>query len=152
MTKYWSNETLAHIERWPDAGLVHEGLCLFAELPRTEPIEFLLATDLHAGNVLRTEREPWLVIAQSPSSEIPPTTRRSTCSIVLRDCSRTRTARSAPLRTCLASITNESGCGCLLAQLRSRGTIGATANWWHSLAQSVRKLHASARPLHRGEG
>ncbi len=66
LTKYWSDETLAHVERWPDAGLVREGLRLFAELPRTEPIELLLATDLHAGNVLGAEREPWLVIDPKP--------------------------------------------------------------------------------------
>ena len=66
LTKYWSDETLANIEWWPDAGLVHEGLCLFAESPRTEPIELLFATDLHAGNVLRAEREPWLVIGPKP--------------------------------------------------------------------------------------
>ena len=29
LTEYWSNETLAHAERWPDAGLVREGLRLF---------------------------------------------------------------------------------------------------------------------------
>ena len=66
LTKYWSDETLAHIERWPDAGLVREGLRLFAELPRTEPMELVLATDLHAGNVLHAEREPWLVIDPKP--------------------------------------------------------------------------------------
>jgi streptomycin 6-kinase len=66
MTEYWSNETLADVERWPDAGLVREGLCLFKELPRTAPTEVLLATDLHAGNVLRSEREPWLVIDPKP--------------------------------------------------------------------------------------
>jgi streptomycin 6-kinase len=58
MTEYWSNETLADIDRWPDTGLVREGLRLLKELPRTAPIEVLLATDLHAGNVLRSEREP----------------------------------------------------------------------------------------------
>ena len=36
------------------------------ELPRTAPIEVLLATDLHAGNVLRATREPWLVIDPKP--------------------------------------------------------------------------------------
>ncbi len=66
MTDQWSNETLADIERWPDAGLVREGLRLFEELPRTSPTEVLLATDLHAGNVLRSEREPWLVIDPKP--------------------------------------------------------------------------------------
>jgi streptomycin 6-kinase len=63
---YWSNATLAHIEQWPDATLVREGLRLFKELPRTAPIQALLATDLHAGNVLRSEREPWLVIDPKP--------------------------------------------------------------------------------------
>jgi streptomycin 6-kinase len=66
MTEYWSEQTLADIERWPDAGLIREGLCLLQELPRTAPIEVLLATDLHAGNVLRSEREPWLVIDPKP--------------------------------------------------------------------------------------
>jgi streptomycin 6-kinase len=46
--------------------LVREGLGLLKELPRTAPIEVLLATDLHAGNVLRSEREPWLVIDPKP--------------------------------------------------------------------------------------
>jgi hypothetical protein len=66
LTKYWSDQTLAQIEQWPDAGLVHEGLRLFGELPRTQPTELLLATDLHAGNVLRAERQPWLVIDPKP--------------------------------------------------------------------------------------
>src|SRR5215472_5426508 len=58
--------TLADVERWSDTGLVREGLRLFKELPRTAPTEVLLATDLHAGNVLRSEREPWLVIDPKP--------------------------------------------------------------------------------------
>jgi streptomycin 6-kinase len=66
MTECWSNETLAAAESWPDKGLVREGLCLFKELPRSAPVEVLLATDLHAGNVLRSERMPWLVIDPKP--------------------------------------------------------------------------------------
>jgi streptomycin 6-kinase len=66
LTKYWSDETLAQIEQWPDPGLVREGLRLFTELPRTEPMELVLATDLHAGNVLHAGREPWLVIDPKP--------------------------------------------------------------------------------------
>jgi len=66
LTAYWSRETLADIERWPDKGLVREGLQLFAELPRTAGVEVMLATDLHAGNVLRSRREPWLVIDPKP--------------------------------------------------------------------------------------
>jgi streptomycin 6-kinase len=66
MTEYWSYETLADVACWPDTALVHEGLHLFQELPRTAPVEVLLATDLHAGNILRSHREPWLVIDPKP--------------------------------------------------------------------------------------
>jgi streptomycin 6-kinase len=66
LAEYWSDETLAHIEQWPDTGLVREGLRLLTELPRTAPTELVLATDLHAGNVLRAERQPWLVIDPKP--------------------------------------------------------------------------------------
>jgi streptomycin 6-kinase len=66
MTAHWSRETMANSERWPDAGLVREGLRLFAELPLGSAEEVLLATDLHAGNVLRAQREPWLVIDPKP--------------------------------------------------------------------------------------
>ena len=66
LMNHWSKETLADVERWPDTGLVREGLRLFQELPRTACTEALLATDLHAGNVLRSEREKWLVIDPKP--------------------------------------------------------------------------------------
>lgn len=66
MLEYWSSETLADINEWPDAGLVREGLDLFRELSRSGPNDVLLATDLHAGNVLRAQREPWLVIDPKP--------------------------------------------------------------------------------------
>lgn len=63
---YWSNQTQSDLERWPDGGLVREGLHVFKELPYTTTADVLLATDLHAGNVLRAEREPWLVIDPKP--------------------------------------------------------------------------------------
>src|SRR5262245_31508026 len=62
MIEYWSDETTAAVSKWRDAGLVREGLRLFEELTRPSPTDVLLATDLHAGNVLRARREPWLVI------------------------------------------------------------------------------------------
>jgi streptomycin 6-kinase len=64
--EFWTNAALADATKWRDAGLVREGLRLFQELPRTATSEMLLATDLHAGNVLRAEREPWLVIDPKP--------------------------------------------------------------------------------------
>jgi streptomycin 6-kinase len=66
LLEYWSRETLAAADRWPDAGLVREGLRLFQELSRGASNDVLLATDLHAGNVLRAQREPWLVIDPKP--------------------------------------------------------------------------------------
>jgi streptomycin 6-kinase len=66
MTAYWSAETVAQADQWPHPGLVREGLRLFRELPLSAPTEVLLATDLHAGNVLRAQREPWLVIDPKP--------------------------------------------------------------------------------------
>jgi streptomycin 6-kinase len=50
----------------PDPGLVRAGLALFRELPATADRQVLLATDLHAGNVLAAAREPWLVIDPKP--------------------------------------------------------------------------------------
>ncbi|HZM89074.1 MAG TPA: aminoglycoside phosphotransferase family protein [Blastocatellia bacterium] len=66
MTKHWAEETIADNHKWSDAGLVQEGLRLFDELSRPSADDVLLATDLHAGNVLRAQREPWLVIDPKP--------------------------------------------------------------------------------------
>jgi streptomycin 6-kinase len=66
MTAYWAEETRAAAPRWPDAVLIEEGLRLFDELSRSSSDDVLLATDLHAGNVLSSQREPWLVIDPKP--------------------------------------------------------------------------------------
>lgn len=66
MLAYWSAETRAQSRLWPDRGLVTQGLELFESLSHGEGDEVLLATDLHAGNVLAAEREPWLAIDPKP--------------------------------------------------------------------------------------
>ena len=67
MLAAWSSETVAHEARWPDPGVVREGLALFERLSRPEPeTDVLLATDAHAGNVLRATRAPWLLIDPKP--------------------------------------------------------------------------------------
>ena len=66
MLEYWRQETLPQAPLWPDPGLVKEGLRVLQALARPLPTDVLLATDLHAGNVLRSEREPWLVIDPKP--------------------------------------------------------------------------------------
>jgi streptomycin 6-kinase len=66
LMEHWTAETVDRTEEWPDAELVRDGLRLFAELPRTASEEVLLATDLHAGNVLRAQRQQWLAIDPKP--------------------------------------------------------------------------------------
>lgn len=66
MTEDWGNQSLAQAENWRDPSLVFEGLRLFKELSQAAAGDMLLATDLHAGNVLRAQREPWLVIDPKP--------------------------------------------------------------------------------------
>ena len=58
MIANWSEETRTQVEHWRDEALVREGLHLFEELSRSTTEHVLLATDLHAGNVLRARREP----------------------------------------------------------------------------------------------
>ena len=66
MLAHWSAEAEDGIASAPDPGLVREGIELFHALPRAANQWVLLATDLHAGNVLRSSREPWLVIDPKP--------------------------------------------------------------------------------------
>lgn len=49
-----------------DPGIAREGAELFRSLPATAPEERLLCTDLHAENVLASQREPWLVVDPKP--------------------------------------------------------------------------------------
>jgi len=65
MIERWIEETHAQQASWPDAGLVRGGIDMFRELASGGP-QVLIATDLHAGNVLRAQREPWLVIDPKP--------------------------------------------------------------------------------------
>ena len=49
-----------------DPAIAREGIGMFRSLPRTATQSVLLCTDLHAGNVLAAEREPWLAIDPKP--------------------------------------------------------------------------------------
>jgi streptomycin 6-kinase len=49
-----------------DPGLARAGIALFRELPANAVSEVLLCTDLHAENILASQREPWLVIDPKP--------------------------------------------------------------------------------------
>ncbi len=62
----WLEASLRVGARGADPGLVREGAALLRELPRTAQTSVLVCTDLHAGNVLGAQREPWLVIDPKP--------------------------------------------------------------------------------------
>jgi streptomycin 6-kinase len=69
MCDYWASR---YEERSPaersclGEPLANEGIRLLRELPRSGGDALLLHTDLHAGNVLAAEREPWLAIDPKP--------------------------------------------------------------------------------------
>jgi streptomycin 6-kinase len=58
--------------RWEDGGrpyprlLLDAAMRVFDELPSSQGEQVLVNQDLHAGNVLRAQREPWLVIDPKP--------------------------------------------------------------------------------------
>lgn len=66
MIDFWCEETIVQRGLWPDAGLVNEGLRVMKKLATPAPTDVLLTTDLHAGNILRAQREPWLAIDPKP--------------------------------------------------------------------------------------
>ena len=69
MCDYWAGryeERSAAERSCLEAPLAEEGIRLLRELPRSGGVAVLLHTDLHAGNVLAAEREPWLAIDPKP--------------------------------------------------------------------------------------
>jgi streptomycin 6-kinase len=69
MCDYWAagfDEDHADDPGALDPGLARAGMELFRGLPREDVPQRLLVTDLHAGNVLASRREPWLLIDPKP--------------------------------------------------------------------------------------
>jgi streptomycin 6-kinase len=71
MCAAWAREFEARYAAAPpadriDPGLARAGITLFLELPGAADSGVLLCTDLHAGNILAAEREPWLMIDPKP--------------------------------------------------------------------------------------
>ena len=69
MCDQWAESFELGFERDPrgvDPGLARAGMAVLRELPRTADRAVLLCTDLHAGNVLSSRREPWLAIDPKP--------------------------------------------------------------------------------------
>ncbi|HEU5110293.1 MAG TPA: aminoglycoside phosphotransferase family protein [Micromonosporaceae bacterium] len=69
MCDSWAAEFQQRLALGPgqlDPGLARAGMELFRTLPATAERRVLLCTDLHAGNILAAEREPWLAIDPKP--------------------------------------------------------------------------------------
>jgi streptomycin 6-kinase len=74
MCDYWASryEQRSPAERsCLEAPLAEEGIRLLRDLPRSGGDALLLHTDLHAGNVLAAQREPWLAIDPKPYAGDP---------------------------------------------------------------------------------
>jgi streptomycin 6-kinase len=63
---HWSEQTSKNAESWSDGALTTEGLRVLKAMAGEPGDDFLLATDLHSGNVLSAQREPWLMIDPKP--------------------------------------------------------------------------------------
>jgi streptomycin 6-kinase len=66
MVRYWADIALGRPQAWPDAGFIRAGTQRLVELGQPRSDDALLATDLHAGNVLAAARQPWLAIDPKP--------------------------------------------------------------------------------------
>jgi streptomycin 6-kinase len=66
MCDQWADESAGRPDPSLDPGIARAGLALFRDLARTADQSVLLLTDLHAGNILAAQREPWLVIDPKP--------------------------------------------------------------------------------------
>jgi len=62
----WFELDYATASRGLDRGLARLGMAMLRQLPASADSRVLLCTDLHAGNVLAAQREPWLVIDPKP--------------------------------------------------------------------------------------
>jgi streptomycin 6-kinase len=65
----WADEfelAYARDRRGLDPRLARQGVETLRTLPATAPTRVLLCTDLHAENVLSSQREPWLVVDPKP--------------------------------------------------------------------------------------
>ena len=88
---------------------------------------------------------------QSRLSGIRLTMRLSICSVVRRDCTRTRTGPCAASRTCLASITSAFNCGRSPALRRNRVMIGRTKGPWLWREQSLRSSFGHSVDVQAGQ-
>ena len=67
----WNEDTHQNLDSFPNPSLAKLGCKLKEELTNSNVDSVLLATDLHAGNVLKAHRKPWLAIDIKPFTGDP---------------------------------------------------------------------------------
>jgi streptomycin 6-kinase len=67
MCAYWADRFGERLGECPlDPALARAGAALFRSLPSSAARSALLCTDIHPGNILASQREPWLAIDPKP--------------------------------------------------------------------------------------
>lgn len=66
MITLYISEAEERSDQWLDPAIAQAGIQVYRSLIESTTDHVLLATDLHAGNVLRAQREPWLMIDPKP--------------------------------------------------------------------------------------
>lgn len=66
MVTLWNSETLKNLDKVPNSELAVIGCRLKEELVSISEEQVLIATDLHAGNILKANRKDWLAIDIKP--------------------------------------------------------------------------------------
>ena len=66
MISYWKEEINEKLKDHKKSNATEEGIELLISLSKSCDENYLLVTDLHADNVLRSDREKWLVINPKP--------------------------------------------------------------------------------------
>lgn len=133
MCDRWADEYEAALNPDLDPGLGREGVALFRSLPSSADRHVLLVTDLHGGNVLAAEREPWLVIDPKPFVGDPAYDPLQH----LLNCSERLTSDPAALAGRMADLCDVDR-ERLRLWLFARCVIEST--WWPDMAEVARRL------------
>jgi streptomycin 6-kinase len=123
----WDRKAADHGLGALDPGLAREGIALFRSLPSSADRTVLLATDLHAGNVLAARREPWLIVDPKPYAGDPaydPLQHMLNCPGRLHD---DPAGFATEWPAWWGSTPSGCGCGCSPAASRNRSTGGPTS-------------------------
>ena len=66
MTTYWCDCAFGRMPEWREPDLIRDGLAELSTLSNDPISPVVLHTDLHAGNILSAQRDPWLAIDPKP--------------------------------------------------------------------------------------